>query len=397
MEFNVVTELVGDIYSATIKMQSGIMKDDKFYFYLLRDDRVIFRLESWISQPKYHWDLTESGVYTVQAHVKRNSKNTLRKSIPTLYLQEEKNDEFSRWLTKYSCNTETIPKLELYKPQEPYQRFCVVSCADGVVNLPSIDLDLHATRYHSCNSIVFSDKELKIDSLYESAFSGSFVSEKTYYFGQDELPSSEILIKNNQIGSYSNVTIEKRKKQLIISTDYFGVNKIFYFRRDGIFVASNNYHLLIVILSKLGVNLSLDKGKAISKLVFISLQPFHQNYSSEMDIQDIFVLSVDKKIVIRNGLVTFVDSEIAKDINNPPSYDSVNYLKLLEDAKGEIIGNLDAVLNHSRFNTAILDLSGGMDSRIVYAAATNLPQHKEKIKINSHYVAAEPKDLVHFP
>ncbi|WGV19203.1 hypothetical protein QIY50_17535 [Pseudomonas putida] len=69
------------------------------------------------------------------------------------------------------------------------------------------------------------------------------------------------------------------------------------------------------------------------------------------------------------------------------------YLALLERARKEIILNLDLVAQNPKFEKIIVDVSGGMDSRLVFSAVTNLPEHRDRIVINSQDTRGAPDEL----
>jgi len=80
----------------------------------------------------------------------------------------------------------------------------------------------------------------------------------------------------------------------------------------------------------------------------------------------------------------FENTSLHAEVRNPESYSEAAYEKYLFAAKDEIIANVRATLEHPSFDWVMCDLTGGIDSRMVVAAAVQLPiSLMNKVRINS--------------
>ena len=126
---------------------------------------------------------------------------------------------------------------------------------------------------------------------------------------------------------------------------------------------------------------------------FVGLQPFYQNFSRRMDVKGVYCLPIDKFIYFDDTGAHITDKPIAEILGDDREISDEEYISLLEQAKSEIVSNLDSIARHPKFEKVIVDVSGGMDSRLVFSALTNLPEHRDKIVINSQDTRGSPNEL----
>ena len=110
-----------------------------------------------------------------------------------------------------------------------------------------------------------------------------------------------------------------------------------------------------------------------------------------MDFIEIEQINPTQTVSIIDENVDFKNNEIGKIIAHNKKYNSDCYHKLLLDACNEIIINCKNVLDNCEETT--LDLTGGLDSRAVYAAVSNINGFKKKTKINTVGDAEKSKDV----
>lgn len=388
MSFVVSVEVVGN--KLTAKAIGDFASGDRFYCYLLRYGKVVERTSTWQQSNLFVWDLHQSGLYSVQLHLKRGDENVMRLSKPVRYLTAEDSKRVEERILCATANPP--PELALYRPAFPFQNFCLIYKSratspffvDGEVEMVS-----HSCKVGDGYCQLLSDVSLDECSGSKYAFSGMFVRNGELIFGRGDAKRvfKEI---DEEVGTYALASLGDAGAK--IEVDYFSVNKIYFYQGEH-FVAANSYHLLLVMLAALGENLSLDKRRVRASLSYVNMQFFHQSFTRLAEVKGIEMLPFDKSIAINEDGVKFVDKSILENYSKGTKLSSAQYENLMRLAAQEITENVEAALKHPRFSNVILDLSGGMDSRAVFCAATRIGGFKDKVKINSHYVPSEPLDL----
>lgn len=377
------------------EIQTDLKKDDQFYFYLVKDGAIIHR-SGWSSISSLVYPLQEPGSYFVQAHLKRDGKNTLQKSQSYFYGAQSSLNELQQEWARSDFSIITEPKL--YQLATPFSSFLVsfVSHADKQLLLEcnKVDHQLSKTKDIEFKVGTFTQYEFGTHSTStnDCLLSGTAICKSRFIFGQADV-TSDLSVQDFSSALGNFVVVGAEENGILISTDYFGFSKIYYYEQGSSFFASNSYHLLLRSLKAIGINLEVDFDVACSKLNFINLQPFAQSFTRRMDVAGVMCLSIDKAISIGDEGVLFVDKSIAKDLEAESKISDSEYLELLNKAKDEIINNVAAVVKHPKFKRIIVDVSGGMDSRLVFCAVTNLPQYRDKIFINSQDTRGAPQEL----
>ncbi len=220
--------------------------------------------------------------------------------------------------------------------------------------------------------------------LYNNAlFSGVGQYNGTFYFGQHDLGGNDLDLEslNNSVGIFTSLYI--RNGCVKISQDIFGCGILFYAQINGDLVVSNRYHLLLLFLSWIGFYGELDCTKVIASLCFYETF-LHQNISEQMDIKGTYQLSFEKEILINKEGWHIQDKILVKELLRKTSKKSQQ--ELLHDAKREITENIEAVFNSEQFSKYVVDLTGGFDSRAVFAAFINASIPMDQFEIRTYDV-----------
>ena len=199
------------------------------------------------------------------------------------------------------------------------------------------------------------------------------------------LKTTDITLLREALGDFSLV-VQHADGSLDFSSDFFGFERIYYCNRDGVFAAANNYHLLLLVLRDLGIHMTLNRGKVIANLVSVSGQINQTNFSWDMDVEGVKELPVDQYIHISRTGVSFVNTRLYDIVREPKPFDPMEYERLIYAARDEVIDNVRVCFEHPDFEHVQVDLSGGLDSRIVYGATLNLPPRygrKQRIRTAS--------------
>lgn len=388
MSFIVSVKVKGN--KLTGKALGDFTDGDRFYCYLLRYGKVVERVTTWQGSNTFVWSLGQAGLYSVQLHLKRGNENIMKLSKPVRYFTEEDSARFEKQVVRIVASPP--PELALYRPTFPFQNLCLIykpSASESFLEVNGLGMASHGCKFGDGFCQLISDATLDEFDDNKYAFSGMLVRNGELIFGRDEAKSiiGEI---DDEVGTYAIASVGSSGAR--IGVDYFSVNKI-YFYQGAHFVASNSYHLLIMILASLGEKLWFDKRRVRASLSYVNMQFFHQSFTRLADIKGIEMLSIDKSIVIDSGGVNFVDKAISEPLNKKSHLSATQYQGLMKLAAQEVEDNVEAALKHPRFSKVILDLSGGMDSRAVFCAATRIQNFGDKVKINSQNVPSEPLDL----
>lgn len=392
--------LEGNELRASLQPIGGRREGDTFFCYLLRNGSIFQRGECWVQTTEFRWGLLESGLYSIQAHIKRDGINIFSSSSPILFLKQEDEAAFVDYESSEAGNPPNLIEA-VFRSKYPYADFLLVD-GDGQQNDKiSTKCRAFAERHGmACqaigedrNGLLIADRiEGNSDRTY--VFSGSCFTADRLVFGSRDLTDIETILRDEPVGNYTWLAACQKGGPISCGTDYFGIEKIYYIQGGGLALISNSYHLLLLLARDLDLPLRMDTEKAAATLVFATMQPFHQNFSHRMDVDPVQMLPADKIVDIHNGVITLRDSSLAVALAEPRPYDPLAYETLLLRAREEILGNVRAVLEHAAFEHVIADLSGGLDSRLVFCALTHFPEHAAKIRINSLYLAAQPNDLV---
>jgi len=302
------------------------------------------------------------------------------------------NYDYSLFRTHYQV--EKLPDLALFRPQYPYGECAVMTgvARDNRQALTAFSDQEGFILSSISNAVVLSSRKPLIDKNGVTyIFSGITRWQDKLIFGDNDIQSHNIAVSelNEGIGEFELVTFYDDK--IMLSNDFMGMCQWYYYKSDNkIFVAATSYHLLLLLLKNYGIEMRLNIKKVSAGMAFLD-QSSQNSFTEEMDVENCFELPPDRKIVIdKTKGVSFENTTLYKAIHFPEPYNEASYENFLFQAKDDIIANVRAVLEHSRFENVICDLTGGLDSRMVVAAATNLPVSlTKKIKIYSNKVNIE--------
>lgn len=394
-------ELLDDELNATIISDSNTNADEKYLFYLCLNSKVILKSDAWSNNPHSTFSLKKSGSYFIQGYVKQNGVNKICYSDTFTFLLEEDKERYLEFLSRPS-ETISYPTEKIFRQKYPYSDFLACGWSDSTLqpNFANVgnflqinDLDLHHSTQNCIAAITGKDSDFDFaENKKCHVFSGHYFNNHRLFFGSDDIDSKTET--NNYEGFYSHLIFNPEERSFSVETDYFGHNKLYYFESSGLSCVSNNYHLLLLFLKGLKADLFINNEKILSSLTFVGLQLFSQNFHHAMDVSPIKFLRSNKRITIKNGSVILSNKEINKYLSCD-IFDRNEYVSLLQKAKDSIISHVKSIFEHPRFKSIIVDLSGGLDSRLVLAAITNLKkvEFDEKILINSYEVSSQPEDI----
>lgn len=273
--------------------------------------------------------------------------------------------------------------LKFWNAPYPFNDFILCSYKNGDKNNRDFDLaksklgqtGIKNTKHYQMGetNCILATTYASDDSREDSFISGVAQYNGKFIFGQDDLQDCNNEELRHSTGIFTSINIERNR--VVVSQDVFGCGISFYAILDDCFVISNRYHLLLLFLSWIGFKGKLDTTKVIASL-YSNTTFLGQNISEEMDIKGTFQLSFDKEVIIDEDGWKVVSK---REISN--GFDGLCEKDLIDHSRQELINNVRAVLDSGKFNKYVIDLSGGFDSRVVLAAALNIPGAEDIFEI----------------
>lgn len=287
--------------------------------------------------------------------------------------------------------TNIIPSLKLAQQLHPHSPIGVVSFNNEILSerlsgLTNLAKENELTlSWKNGAGVISKKKNEEINS--QSFFSGIAFYEGNLIFGEDDVAFSSGL--NDAYGEFSLLKIHQDNFEF--SSDHFGYGKWFYYKDNSIFCAATSYHLLLLMLVACGIRLEMNIERSRVNLSQIGFGfTFGQQFSREMDVKDVFVKMANENLIFypQEHRISLEKTKLLDLISTPSPWDEDEYEECLRKGRDEICENLRAVFESPHFDQVVIDLSGGFDSRVVYAAMTTLPKNlREKAKVyirNSH-------------
>ena len=180
---------------------------------------------------------------------------------------------------------------------------------------------------------------------------------------------------SEKVGYFTFLSVDDEK--LVIGNDFFGFGKLFYYTYENQFIVSNRYHLLLLAMKRLRTKIELDYDVILAS--FFSPPVFNQDFfASELYVKDTYCLEVGKRIEICSYEIKYIKNPAIYRAGNVNISDD-EYRKLIQISGDEIIRNVQGVVNAPEYPKKVLDLTGGMDSRVVFAALTNIQDAHKKV------------------
>lgn len=351
----------------------------------------------------YTWTMNNPGRYGIFV-IAKNIDGTIyfpaRKSV--LFHDDAIKESYSKFMNNADTDDVNTGSVPLYCPPSPFQNIALVTaCNDkrkqslekniGKLQLISDQLTVSEFRKNESSLIVSLSQKVPFEK--KILFSGRTKYDGKMVLGQDDLRNDmDFSVLFDEIGMWSSVYGDQNRT--VFTNDYYGLSPLFYYDVDGLSIVSNNYHLLLLIMKNLGLEMKLDVEQTLPYLINSTNGLYEQRLSHHTDILNVFVIPVDKYAEIaENGTFRLRDKSIRDVFENPVEYDEKEYKRLLHQTALEIEENVEVALKDKRYDYYIVDLSGGKDSRTVLAAVNNVVQKNDeywnKIVIQTYGVGAD--------
>lgn len=366
-------------------------ENDKYAFYLVKDG-ILLKKTDFSDCTECCFDVSETGMYYIRGYLKRDNNIISRKSKVKGYFNTAFQKSFEKFLLQTKEKTSLNTPLEFCKTAYPNQDFILISYKDN----SKVDLKQN-NIYELANNInLLYDNSLPkigeykntiiseyIDSFNESryCFSGITIIDDKYIHGYKDLAKSQKYDElDNAFGLFSFIKIENNK--IKIMNDFFNFQPIYYYMDEDTVIFSNRYHLLLESMNAIGIVGDFNLDKFIVNLSNYSIL-MHQTVSKELDIIGCRQLDNRFDAVLTEKGWQFEENEYGEILDKPYGVTNEEFNHLISEGCKEIVNQLEVLINDESSDNVIIDLSGGLDSRLVYSALTNIKNGKDRVKIRS--------------
>lgn len=387
------TELIQNML--TVKTVISGDEGQGIFTYRLKKSGVIVKEVERIADSQCSFVLEDYGQYYVQVLYFGKKKSGCKNS-KLIFYSKTYFEEYADFCAK--DDRKDIKELSYFEPRYPHQDFCMFQGFDS----KNLAINTFMDRYKLCSHEfkfegeticrLLSTHSIKKENGKEYAFSGIARTEKQLVVGDKDIERFNISVEElfDQVGDFW--LISQNGKRVELHHDWLGVSKIYYYQNGTNFIASNRYHLLLLALKTVGVYPKLRIERAIADLSSVSAFA-RLNYSRKMVMEDTYAMTSDKDMILSKDGVCFKDNDFHKTVYEPKEYNEEEYWSLLKKGADEMLDNMRIALEYEDMDYFKVDLSGGIDSRMVLALITNFPQYHDKIQIGTLDLKAYPKDL----
>ncbi len=337
---------------------------DSFWcrFDLIKDGKRI-TTEYKPKDNKHSWELKDSGIYSVEVHMSYLDMRTHRRSKCIEFFTESFNNEYTTFLSK---KTKKIEKIPLRENKHPYFDFALISSEkidfDFIKDVPPKLFLKKIANVGKFKNLLISNYQSAIEN--EILFSGFLISDDEE-ISISHQPGERLGTIKNRRGSYAFLYSDSA--HIYVSRDFFNLCEIYYYANDNITIISNNYHLLLLTLNATGTCVSVNIEKACALLSMPRTQILMQNFSSSMDMNGVYMLPPYYDLELTDDGWRRVKNEFYQILKKKEPYHEILYRKMIEDGSLELKKRLANICKYSE-ERIVVDLTGGIDSRIVYGA-----------------------------
>ena len=282
-----------------------------------------------------------------------------------------------------------LPSLKVSDLVKPHNTLSILhikstTLKDSVNNIPSFVNVISSIYVETPLS-----PQIDSDGSYH-LFSGYIFHEKKMYIGKEAYAIPKLHSIDEAYGEYALCHIDKYGN-ITLKSDYFGMSPWFYYDDKDLFLASNNYHHLLKTLGSLKIKLTMNIKRSRVNMITTGYT-YGSSFSKKMDVEGCcMTLAYETLNYSTTFGLSIEKTSLWEIISKKESWNEDQYEEYLFKAKEELTEICTAIFEHPKFNEIVIDVSGGFDSRIVFAVASTLPKKLRK-KIITHTRASGVKD-----
>lgn len=391
MDFLISSRLDGDKLQVSVTVPDANAYTQ--YGYYLYHGREVVQREGFGKASEFTFTLSDSGKYTVRVFVRtKESKadpyeKTAKSTRTYTYCSQALREEYRAFVAAPGKEAQ-IPALPYQKYEYPYQDLLLVydpseqssQTQERICRLAEGLGLLHT--FLEPHSLLVSQSGVLEAGERKVAFSGIGRTQDRLVVSMEDVDSPALADEiSGQVGTYCLLRADR--KQILLETDYFGVDKLYYIHTPEVFLVSNRVHLLVLAMQALHIGRVPNLPKICA---YLANTPYtRQNFSQELNIQGMIALRADSRLRIdlASGAIEAEKTDMYYTLCADIPYDAQRYSELVAKACDEIVDNLKIALEHPAFEHYVMHITGGMDSRLVYSALTKLPQYRDKIIVKT--------------
>lgn len=332
--------------------------------------------KKFVSDDNCNFKLHHSGIYRISGKVRNSNIYFETKNIH--YFTDNDKNEFNHFLSQNTKENE----FSFYYLNYPFYDFVIT-------NFNNLSLDSKLISYNYGNNYLLTTgrmiKDMKLSKII--LLSGYFHDKDHLIWGQNDFEN--YISQNNyslsdKVGCFDSVSINMRNKIITLNTDVFGLSKLYVYidKKNHNYIMSNRYHLLVISLSKLGIKLEFDQNKLSCMLSMSYGMLTDQFTDNNCLLSGTNIVPIDHQVQIDyNGNVVIQSLDNLKF--EEKDFSEETYLKILKEVKSEFQANLNSYFNSKHFNNYFADLTGGVDSRLVFSILSLNKDNCRKVKLLS--------------
>lgn len=383
-EYEVQTWRDGLTITGAVKFTQAPPVGTEIAFYLICDGKVVER-RPYSLTPTVVFLANSPGEFSVKAFVRHGNVKVARQSA-------------KQYHDLKAVDSRPLPDLPFVPLALPHQDLAVLRGGDAprfAATLSSLErrtgLKLTQLKQFDGQAYVIHGQNAALESS-EAYFSGMTTVGEEFIFGAPDASTVKPDKLRDQVGDF--VLIESSSESIYIRSDYFGVGKIYYYIGEGITCAANRMQLLLEILAACGLALTPNRSKIRASLQATS-QAFTQNFSTLMDIEGCHCLPPGAALRIQPSTTELVPTELAHVLaeSTHQRVSRADRDALIEDGCTEIVRNLRGALKHPSFDRVRIDVTGGLDSRMLFAALSHLTEFADRTELHTADFNTSPYDL----
>ncbi len=345
-------------------------------YYLYKDGLLSKKVVKDNLEDNYEFTLENDGLYFVKVFVKKDEEMVSKNSLVVSYFKDETTNEFEKFLQE---KDNSFKRIKLFNAKKPFEGFAFIMSKTKINKwqiIKNLPINFGVKSFDKGSKVIISSSQIKGNNPLILSGYGKF--ENDFVVGTKEANKNNNLRDLYEgIGNFSFLL--KKENRITIGKDFFSMGRIFYYTDETYTVIANEYHLLLVLMSILDIKMNIDEEVAIANFAYFKGLIYEQHLSRKMDVKGIEQLPIDKYILIENNELKLIDTSMVNMLEEEFNINS--YEKLLKEAAQDIEDNINIVYNLDRFKNVIVDITGGMDSRIVYSCITSIKDTKNKIKL----------------
>ena len=385
-EFHVDLKIKNNVLTSEIDVIPN--EQYRYFFYLYNGNKIVEK-SGWITENNMSWELKDSGIYTVTGFVMHGTAKEYRYSMPVEYFSDDEKKEFAAFMSESRQKNHIVNKLQYSPVAEPSYDFIVCSVSDPLKSM----LKQFGEDFSLASTVIHSDEKKHI-AMFTNAQQETIDGHRVFFNGEIELDGKlfTTLSGNENIDEMHHAygaywLVDCADNNIRICRDFFSSRKIFCYKCGDTYMFSNRVHLLMLCAKQLNLKLTLNIDNIKAKLSSMSLAILEQSFSRYTDIKEIQQLAFDEDYVF--------DGDWHPEYNRMHDcfcadavYHTEEYQSLTAKAVDEIYTNAIAVTTDKTARCQLIDVTGGLDSRMVYAAMTKLPAtERKKMRVSTIDVA----------